>query len=100
MGGKLYRPRINQLRRSSSARGRERAREMEAIAGRLCRAERPRRALHGCCNRLANWDRRGVTWRNLMRELRAVRKNPPKTLKEIPNKKHVLSIGFAVRKID
>jgi hypothetical protein len=40
-------PRINQLRRSSAARGRERAREMEAIAGRLCRAERPSRALHG-----------------------------------------------------
>jgi hypothetical protein len=31
---------------------------MEAIAGRLCRAERPSRALHGCCNRLANWDYR------------------------------------------
>src|SRR5438132_251958 len=34
------------------ARGRERARETEAIAGRLCRAERPSRALR--CNRLAN----------------------------------------------
>jgi hypothetical protein len=31
----------------SAARGRERAREMEAIAGRLCRAERASRALHG-----------------------------------------------------
>jgi hypothetical protein len=35
--------------------------------GRLCRAERPSRALHGCCNRLANWDRQGVTGRKLMR---------------------------------
>jgi ATP-dependent DNA ligase len=45
-------------------------------------------------------DDNGVASFDLVRHLRAVRKNPPKTLNEIPNKKHVLSIGFSVRKID
>jgi hypothetical protein len=75
---------------------------MEAIAGRLCRAERPAvRFMAVAIGLPANWDRQGVTGRNLMRQLlRAVRKTLRKPLMKFPTKSTFLSIGFAVRKID